>query len=232
MKQSRQYGVHTGMHIKLVFLLLLGLFLQSITVAQAADKPAESISSRFTATLEFNSEKLNSPQKIPVISFEGDIAILDQQVRVEVVNSYTQEATLALLDIEAGSAALLYPDSLNGERMPLGEEFMPGYLELFCNFARRKAPGKVKGWKMEQSDLPDGGSSYSYSGQSERNISFQIGAPQGLHRLIISSPKLTVTIDLSDVDTAATLSRADFAIPADFALRETDTKLADVLPSL
>lgn len=206
--------------------------MQMTMTAHAAETSRVSLSSRFTATLEFNSENLNSPKKIPAISFEGQIDILDKLVRLELVNDMTQEPTIALLDINAGTAALLYPDSLNGERLPLGDDFRSSYLDLFTNFASGKPLGEVKGWKLTSTKLPGGGIDYKYSGQSARNVSFQTGADNAPQLLTIASPKLTVNIRLESIDKLASLNAADFKVPTDFAMRESATSLAEMLPSL
>jgi hypothetical protein len=232
LKQFRKGYVRMQMRHILITTLLCGMLIQLPLQADAAELPAVSLSSRFTATLEFNSENLNSPQQIPQISFEGQIDILDKLIRLELVNEITQEPTLALLDVAAGTAAILYPDSLNGDRMPLGDDFRSSYLDLFTKFASSKELGEVKGWKLTSSKLKDGGKEYNYSGQSDRRVSFMTGPDNAPSLLTITSPKMTVRIRLESVEKQASLSAKDFKVPADFAMRESKTKLSEMLPSL
>ena len=213
------------------FIPLAALVLLSLVPLRAIASESN-LSAEFSASVEFNSEEANTPKKIPVINFDGSILVAGKQLRVEVVNSITQEPTVAILDIDKGTAALLYPDNLNGERMPLGDDFRTSYLSLFTSFAKREKLGEVKGWKLATEKLDGGGSRYVYSGQSSRSVSFEIADKGQPHQLVIKSPKVTVTIRLSNVDTAAKPGAEQFSIPADFSMRDSDTKLADILPSL
>ncbi|MCB1186852.1 hypothetical protein KDL29_06755 [bacterium] len=213
------------------FIPLAALVLLSLVPLRAiAAEP--NLNAEFSASVEFNSEEANTPKKIPVINFDGSILVAGNRLRVEVVNSITQEPTVAILDIDKGTAALLYPDNLNGERMPLGDDFRNSYLSLFMDFAQREKLGEVKGWKLATEKLDGGGSRYVYSGQSSRSVSFEIADKGQPHQLVIKSPKVTVTIRLSNVDTATKPAADQFSIPADFSMRDSDTKLADILPSL
>ena len=229
LKHSRDLRVFNYVN-KLTPLLLAALLLACFATGTA--RAAEPLSSAFSATLDFNSEEVNSPQRIPQIEFSGDIVIVDDRMRVETFNNLTQMPTVALLDITARTAALLYPDTLNGERMPLGDEFRASYLDLFRSFALGRELGEVKGWKLAKSSADDGAKQYSYSGQSKRTITFTIGGKADVRRLVINSPKVKVTINLDSVLSGDSVARPDFSIPADFSMRDSDTSLADVLPSL
>ncbi len=231
LKQNPAFNVHSCVRNISPLLLAAALLLLAAGPATSADEP-ESVGAAFTATLDFNSTELNSPRKIPQIEFGGRILIDGRRIRVDVVNSITQEPSVALLDIEAGTAALLYPDNLNGESMPLGDDFRSSYLGLFHDFALGKPLGEVKGWKLATSKLETGATQYLYSGETERSVTFTLGPGKAERLLVIASPKLTVRISLSDIEPGIEPGPDEFSVPAGYAMRKSDTRLADILPSL
>lgn len=186
----------------------------------------------FSASIEFKPEASNSPRRIPQIDFTGSVVLDDDRVRVEVTNSITQEPSVALLDISGGTATLLYPDNLNGERMPLGDDFRSGYLSLFREFALGSKLGEVKGWKLQTSSGDDGETIYNYSGSTERTVSFRIGGKNGTRELLIDSPKVMLRILLGEITLPYEVSATEFSVPDGFAMRDSETNLADILPSL
>ena len=230
LKQSTAASVIN--YVRNILPLAALLLFVHLSQANAAESSSADFSAEFTATLEYDSGELNSPKKIPAVTFDGSILISGKRMRVETVNSLTQEPTVAILDIDKGTAALLFPFNLNGERMPLGDDFRGSYLDLFRSFAMRDKLGEVKGWKLATEKLEGGGSRYVYTGQSSRSVSFDIAEKGQPHQLVIRSPKVTVTIRLDSVDPSARPAADSFSIPADYSMRDSETKLADILPSL
>lgn len=195
--------------------------------AQSADAPV--VTAAFTASVAYGEEA-------PLLDFTGRLLLSGPKLRVELTQPLTDEALIVLLDYDAGNLTLLYPDTLNGERYSLDAfDSIDGFPRL-REALDGLAPAVPDGWRQTSHGTAqlDGRQCQHFSAESEDGLTVHwwTRADNRPVKVIATAADATLTVHLSDYDTDAAASAADFEVPEGYTLSEPAADMPDQLPDL
>ena len=212
-----------------VFLLaaMLCAALGSPAAAAAPEAPA-GLTASFTAELSLGEEG-------PVLPLAGELDYSAGRLRVSITQDLTLEEYIALVDYDAGTLVLLYPDTLNGKRYNLADfDHLDGFARIREALDGR-APDVPGDWELTDHGPVeiDGTKCRRFSAaRDEIHVEWWTGPHELPVRAHLTKDGLEVTIHVSAHDTDAAIDPALFDIPDGFTVSQAAEDLPDTLPSL
>jgi hypothetical protein len=190
---------------------------------------AESLSARFNASVSYGSEG-------PLLDFTGSVLVSGARMRVELTQALTEEPMIVLLDYDASTLTLLFPDTLNGERYSLEDFDSIGGFPRVRDALDGSVPTMPDGWKQESHGTAqlDGRQCKHFSAQSEDGLAVEwwTRADNRPVKVIGQAGDIALTIYIDDYDADAAAAAADFEVPEGYTISEPETDMPDQLPDL
>ena len=194
-----------------------------------APAQAESVSASFAASVSYGDEG-------PLLDFTGSILVSGARMRVELTQALTEEPMIVLLDFDASTLTLLFPDTLNGERYSLEDFDSIGGFPRVRDALDGVAPTVPDGWKQKSHGTAqlDGQQCQHFSAESEDGLSVQwwTRADNRPVKVIGQSGDVALTIHISDYDADAPATAADFKVPEGYTISEPEAAMPEGLPDL
>lgn len=194
-----------------------------------APAQAESVSANFTASVSYGNEG-------PLLDFTGSVLVSGASMRVELTQALTAEPMIVLLDYDASTLTLLYPDTLNGERYSLDNFDSIGGFPRVRDALDGAVPTVPEGWKHKShgAEQLDGQQCQHFSAESEDGLSIQwwTRADNRPVKVIGQARDVALTVFIKDYDADAAAGAADFEVPEGYTISESDADMPDQLPDL
>jgi hypothetical protein len=202
--------------------LPLLLVLASTSVALAAEPSG--VRADFIAEVRLGSDS-------PVLmQYSGKVAWSDPQLRLDLLDAMTQEASVLLVNFDTAQGVVLYPDTLNGYKADLKQLDQSGHLARLREMLQGKKPAVPSGWtakelgqvtlnKIKCSHMryskPDGSTVETWTNNKRYPV-----------RIRLSKQDVSITLDAANIKDQQTIPATEFSYGKEFKLAPLgDTEL-------
>ena len=216
------------MHRLLIVILPVLLAL----AATATAKPAQTVAAGFDGVLEIAGETDN-PFKIKL---DGELWWSAPKLRVDFLQSLTQESMIALVDFEAQEATLLYPDTLNGQQLDLTSFSKADYFQRVRDLVSTKPGDTPPGWEsktVEDKEAKALGQTHTQlNGPAGEHVDLWRDSDKLPAKMHIQTKKWNLILNLNNVEYDKAISADRFTYSSDYTVIQVEDLPDDGLAGL